>query len=67
MKRKREDAVKIAQEKAQHEQIERATKRREAEKFSIKQQMKVSLLTDHDLLLMFTKITELRMTGLPHV
>ena len=41
MKKKREDAVRIAQERAEQEQAERATKRREAEKFSIKQQMKV--------------------------
>ena len=40
MKKKREEAVKVAQEKAEHEQTERATKRRDAEKFSIKQQMK---------------------------
>ena len=41
MKKKREDAVRIAQERAEQEQAERATKRREAEKFSIMQQMKV--------------------------
>ena len=43
MKKKREDVVRIAQEKAEQEQVERATKRREAEKFSIKQQMKVAM------------------------
>ena len=43
MKKKREEAVKVAQEKAEQEQTERATKRRDAEKFSIKQQMKVYL------------------------
>ena len=41
MKKKREEAVKIAQEKAEQEQTEIATKKREAEKFSIRQQMKV--------------------------
>ena len=41
MQKKREEAVKVAQEKAEHEQTQRATKRRDAEKFSIKQQMKV--------------------------
>ena len=43
MKKKREEAVKVAQERAEQEQTERATKRRDAEKFSIKQQMKVCL------------------------
>ena len=43
MKKKREEAVKVAQEKAEQEQAERATKRRDAEKFSIKQQMKACL------------------------
>ena len=43
MKKKREEAVKVAQEKAEQEQAERATKRRDAEKFSIKQQMKARL------------------------
>ena len=43
MKKKREEAVKVAQERAEQEQAERATKRRDAEKFSIKQEMKVCL------------------------
>ena len=43
MKKKREEALKVAQEKAEQEQTERATKRRDTEKFSIKQQMKVCL------------------------
>jgi len=34
MKKKREEAVKIVQEKAEQEQVEKATKRREAENFS---------------------------------
>ena len=41
MKKKREDAVRLAQEKAEQEQAERNTKNREAEKYSIKQQMKI--------------------------
>ena len=41
MKKKREDAVRLAQEKAEQEQAERNTKKKEAEKYSIKQQMKV--------------------------
>ena len=41
MKKKREEAVKVAQEEAKQEQVEKATKKRDAEKFSIKQQMKV--------------------------
>lgn len=41
MKKKREDAVRLAQEKAEQEQAERNTKKREAEKYSIKQQMKL--------------------------
>ena len=41
MKKKREDAVRLAQEKAEQEQAERNTKKREVEKYSIKQQMKV--------------------------
>ena len=44
MKKKREDAVRITQERAEQERAERATKRREAEKFSIKQQMKACLI-----------------------
>ena len=43
MKKKRKEFVRIAQEKAEQEQVERATKRRQAEKFSIKQQMKVGM------------------------
>ena len=44
MKKKREDAARITQERAEQERAERATKRREAEKFSIKQQMKACLI-----------------------
>ena len=40
MKKKREEAVKVSQEKTEQEQAERATKKRDAEKFSIKEQMK---------------------------
>ena len=41
MRRKREDVVKAVQEKMEQEQMERATKKREAEKLAIKQQMQV--------------------------
>jgi len=41
MRKKREDVVKAVQEKLEQEQIERATKKREAEKVAIKQQMQV--------------------------
>ena len=44
MKKKREDAARITQERAEQERAERATKRREAEKFYIKQQMKACLI-----------------------
>ena len=49
MKKKREEAVKVAQEKAEQEQVERATKKRDAEKFSVKQQMKVCLIIIYSL------------------
>jgi len=42
MKKKREDVVKAVQQKSEQEQVERATKKREAEKLAIKQQMQVT-------------------------
>jgi len=42
MRKKRENVVKAVQEKSEHEQVERATKKREAEKLAIKQQMQVA-------------------------
>lgn len=59
MKKKREEAVKVAQQKAEQEQVERATKRRDAEKFSIKQQMKACAVLNIKLVILFTKCHQL--------